>query len=352
MADARLLLVGDADSVHLRRWVHEMAARDFECHVVTRRPGRIDAAASVTALQPGDDAAGWFTALPALRRTARRLAPDLVHGHYITSNGFWAAASGVRPLVLTAWGSDLLVTPAQSALKRALTGWTVRRADLLTGDSLDLLAALDAYAPTAPRHEVLWGADTDRFVPPAGPRGDDVLHLCSLRAWEPNYNIDVIVAALAQVRRAVPGVQLWLLGGGSLEAALREQVRELGLDDAVHLVGRQDDAGMVRALQRAAISISIPTSDATSVALLESMACGTAVVASDLPANRQWIGPEGGARVPPRDAGALAAALIALASDPPQLAAMGRHNRAMALERAARVVQMDRMAALYRDLLA
>lgn len=357
MKPLRLLFTGDADSVHLQRWVREMRARGAECHVLTRRPAPIAEAAAVHAVRPGDDAAGWLLALPQVRALARRIAPDLVHGHYVTSNGLWAAACGVRPLVLTAWGSDLLVTPRESAARRALTGWIVRRADLLTGDSSDLLDAMRAFGVRAPCHEIHWGADTERFHPPPQPRERAVFTLASLRQWLPNYRIDVVLRALAVVRSRAPAaaVRLLLLGGGALEAELRALAASLGLlgDGRVRaeFVGRVDDAGLVRALQAADVSITVPASDATSVALLESMACGCAIVASDLPANRAWVDDAGGLRVPAGDVDALADALLALLRDRVRTAAMGAHNREVALARASRRVQMDRMWALYLQLL-
>jgi glycosyltransferase involved in cell wall biosynthesis len=353
----RILFTGDADNIHMQRWVAEMHARGCECHVVTRRPAAVPGAAAVHAVRPGADAAGWFLALPRLRALAAQIDPDIVHGHYVTSNGFWAAACGRRPLVLTAWGSDLLVTPNRSSSLRALTRWTLRRADLLTGDSQDLLAAMARYRPRAPCHEITWGADTDRFRPPANPRGTNRLELVSLRMWEPNYNVDVILDALALLRAQAPQVRahLWLLGGGPQEAALRERARTLGLlepgRELVSLLGRQDERGMVDVMQRCHVSITVPSSDATSVSLLESMSCGLAIVASDLPANRQWVTPAGGWLVPARDPAPLAAALLAAGRDFDALAAMGRHNRAQALQRASRRVQMDRMLALYQGLL-
>jgi glycosyltransferase involved in cell wall biosynthesis len=353
----RLLFIGDADSVHLQRWVAEMHARGAECHVLTRRPAAVPGAATVHAVRPGGDAAGWLLALPQVRALAREIAPDLVHGHYVTSNGLWAAACGVRPVVLTAWGSDLLVTPGESALKRALTRWILRRADLLTGDSADLVDAMHRLGATAPCHEIHWGADTDRFTPPVQPRDAQVFTLASLRQWLPNYAIDVVLDAVAALRRREPKarVRLLLLGGGALEPALRAQAAALGLlgpdEPVVRFVGRVGDAGLVEALQAADVSISVPRSDATSVALLESMACGCAVVASDLPANRAWIDDAGGRLVPAGDAGALAGTLHDLWRDRSGTAAMGAHNRAVALERASRRVQMDRTWALYRQLL-
>jgi glycosyltransferase involved in cell wall biosynthesis len=350
----RILFTGDADSVHLQRWVFEMHRRGVECHVLTRRPAAVPGAAGVHAIRPGSDGAGWFLALPEVRRWAARIAPDLVHGHYVSSNGLWAAACGRRPVVLTAWGTDLLVTPRRSRLMHALTGWTLRRADLLTGDSRDLIEAMDGYRATAPREELLWGVDTERFEPPApGVRGDATFELLSLRSWEPNYRIDVILQALALLKQrgTARPVYLALLGGGSLEPALREQVRALGLQEAVRFVGRQDDAGMRGWMQRCHVSVSVPESDATSVSVLESMACGLALAASDLPANRQWIDDHSGRLVPAGDASALADALQALEALPrAALDAMGQRNREIVLQRAARKQHMDRMHALYLQL--
>ena len=352
----RILFTGDADSVHLQRWVMEMHRRGAECHVLTRRPAAVPGAAAVHAIRPGGDATGWFLALPEVRRHAARIAPDLVHGHYVSSNGMWAAACGRRPVVLTAWGTDLLVTPKRSRLMRAITGWTLRRADLLTGDSRDLIEAMDGYGATAPREELLWGVDTAHFdLPAAGVREQGgALELLSLRSWEPNYRIDVILQALALLKQRDPAapVRLALLGGGSLEGALRELARALGLQDVVRFVGRQNDAGMLQWMQRCHVSLSVPESDATSVSVLESMACGLALVASDLPANRQWITPQGGRLVPAGDAAALADAIAQLRTQPPAaLDAMGRHNRGVVLQRAARKDHMDRMYALYLRLL-
>lgn len=347
MTARRLLFFADASSVHTRRWVGEMAARGHECHVVTRLAGEVPGARSVSVIQPGQDRLGWFRALPQVRRLTRQIAPDWVHGHYVISYGLWAAACGHRPVALTAWGSDILVTPRESRLMRTLVGWSLRRADLITADSADMLQAIAAYGVRAPLHQILWGADTDKFrpadVPPAG------FDIVSLRNWEPNYHIDVVLQAFAGflVQRPQAPSTLHLLGGGPLEATLREQARQLGIGPRVRFHGRVGDSQMVGALQRSRVSVTVPASDATSVSLLESMACGLAIVASDLPANRQWVDAAGGRLVPAGEVGALTATLIALHDDPAALGIMGRHNRQRIEREASRRAQMDAMSALY-----
>jgi glycosyltransferase involved in cell wall biosynthesis len=353
----RILFFADASHVHTRRWVQAMVERNFECLVATRLAGAIDGAQVITVCS-GTDTVGWFRGVPAVRALAQRFRPQWIHGHYVTSYGMWGAACrGVAPVVLTAWGSDVLVTPRERGWRgrwtRRLLSWSLRRADLITADARDVLDEIASYSVAAPLHEVLWGVDTLRFRPrePLERNGESV-EFISLRQWESNYRIELVIRAFAALRIARPmlRLRLTLLGGGSLSSELQALAAQLGLDsDVVRFVGRVDDADMITALQQADVSISVPASDATSVAMLESMACALTVVATDLPANRAWIG--AAQRVPVDDLAALTAALLVLADDPVRRRDIGLHNRQSVIERASSDVHMDRMAALYEFLL-
>jgi glycosyltransferase involved in cell wall biosynthesis len=352
----RILFFADASSVHTRRWVAAAVERGAEAIVITRQPGEVPGAKEVIAIAPGNDKATWFKALPAVRRVsrevARRFQPTLVHGHYVTSYGLWAAMCGLNvPVVLTAWGSDILVTPKQSRWMRLVVGWSLRHADLITADSMDMLDEIARYHPQAPCHQILWGADTDKFVP--GDPGQD-FDVVSLRSWEANYNIDLIIEAFSRflMMRPQSHAKLHLLGGGPMQSALEQRVQDLRLLQQVRFHGRVGDVEMVQAIQRSRVSVSVPTSDATSVSVLESMACALPIIATDLPANNQWIDDKGGWIVPVRDVDAVTQALVAAYDQPMQAAQMGQHNRERIERDASRRGQMDAMWCLYQKLLA
>ncbi len=342
-----LCLLGDATSPHIQRWAVEMRARGYRVSLVTARPAPMDGVEQKV-LEPVRRSADWLFRVGQARRHVQALAPDIVHAHYITSYGYLAARCGRHPLVMTAWGSDLLVTPKTNALVRWLTGWSLRRADLITGDSQSLIDAAKAYGPACPVQEIHWGVDLARFAP-APWAGKTGLQIVSLRSWEPNYHIDTIVEAVATLvaRHPAAGVQLHLLGGGSMEAPLRALVAARGLADHVVFHGRLDDAGMARVLAQCKLSVSVPTSDATSVSVLESMACGLAVVASDLDANRAWL--DACLLVPPRDAVALASCLETLAADDARTQRHGQENARRIASDGDRAAQMDTMDRLYRQ---
>jgi glycosyltransferase involved in cell wall biosynthesis len=351
----RILFFADASSVHTRRWVAAMVERGAQAIVITRQAGEVPGAQEVITIAPGNDKLSWFKALPQVRRVAREVAqrfkPTLVHGHYVTSYGLWAAACGLKlPTVLTAWGSDILVTPRQSRLMRMVVAWSLHHADLVTADSMDMVDEIARYHPSGPCHQILWGADTDKFVP--GEPGED-FEVVSLRSWEPNYNIDVIIEAFSRFLALRPQshARLHMLGGGSQQAALAQRVQDLRLLQQVRFHGRVGDVEMVQAIQRCRVSVSVPTSDATSVSVLESMACGLPVIGSDLPANRQWLDEQGGWIVPTRDPEAITQALVQAFDNPVQAAQMGEHNRLRIERDASRRGQMDAMWRLYQKLL-
>lgn len=353
-----LCLLGDANSVHVRRWASEMLARDCRVSIITARPQAQDGVNQLV-LPPVRRSADWLWRVGATRTHLQTLQPDLVHAHYITSYGYLAARCGRHPLFMTAWGSDLLVTPKRNPVLRALTGWTLRRANVITGDSHDLVQAAQAYQPTASTHLIHWGVDLKRFQPVPWVDKPTGFHIASLRAWEPNYQIHHLIEALALLRQQCPaaGAELHLMGGGSLAAALRGQVSALGLTPCVHFHGRLDDAQMQAVMGQCHVSVSVPCSDATSVSVLESMACGLPVVATDLPANRHWLTladePQAGAclidPLTPAFPEALAHALRGLSEQPERARRYGAVHRSRVEREGDRRVQMDAMVTLYRQ---
>lgn len=214
MSRIRICFFADGESVHTQRWLREMVARDFEVTLITRRPWSFPGVQVVT-LADSWWAREWFRRVPEICRIVRQLRPDIVHGHYITSYGLWAALCGVRPLVLTAWGSDILVSPKRSILVRWLTRWLLSQAELITADSLDMLEEIRTYTPHGRLEQVQWGVDLER-IRPHRDSARPVLNVISLRSWERNYNIDLVLRAFADFLQAMPGsmAHLHLLGGG------------------------------------------------------------------------------------------------------------------------------------------
>ncbi|MDH5201008.1 MAG: glycosyltransferase, partial [Candidatus Bathyarchaeota archaeon] len=173
--------------------------------------------------------------------------------------------------------------------------------------------------------------------------------LISTRSLEsPLYNVDVIVRAMAGVRRALPEARLVVAGQGGLRPRLEALAAELGLGEAVRFVGFLDRRALREALAAAHLFVSVPRSDATSVALLEAMAVGCFPIVSDLPTQEELV-EEGvnGLRVPAGDDAALAERIVAALSDADLRRRAVPLNRALVEEKGLLETNMARMEEWY-----
>jgi glycosyltransferase involved in cell wall biosynthesis len=189
------------------------------------------------------------------------------------------------------------------------------------------------------------GVDTDRFSPngPVATRTPDPLVVCVGRL-DPQRGADVAVAALALM--TTPSVRLRLVGDGSDRAQIESQVSSLGLNDRVEMVGFcADPAPDIRA----ADVVAVPSRyDGLALVLLEAMACGAAIVATQVPGSSA-LG-AAGEIVPTEDPRSLAAAVDRLLADPERrrflgLAARGRVAEHYPLQRS-----LERNLGLWQDL--
>jgi glycosyltransferase involved in cell wall biosynthesis len=130
--------------------------------------------------------------------------------------------------------------------------------------------------------------------------------------------------------------------------AIRGKIDELGLADRVVLQAGISDADMPDYYRLADVVVSIPVSDSTSAAILESLASGLQVVAADLPSVREWLFDlDPALLVPVDDPVSTAAALArALDRDPGERARLSRRARAVVEDRADEAKCLARVEAL------
>jgi glycosyltransferase involved in cell wall biosynthesis len=157
----------------------------------------------------------------------------------------------------------------------------------------------------------------------------------------------VLLRALSEARRQVPGLRLDIAGRGPLEPALRALAKELELEDAVRFLGHVSP--VQRAIEEAAVVVVPSLGEGFGMVALEAMERARPVVAAEIGGLGELV-EDGvtGLLVPPGEADALAAALVRLAGDLPGAAAMGEAGRRRALDHFLQERCTDRTELLYR----
>ncbi|MEO5935852.1 MAG: glycosyltransferase family 4 protein [Terriglobales bacterium] len=282
-------------------------------------------------------------ALPAFEQMLAEVAPHLVHAGPILDCGFLAALSGHHPNILMSWGSDLLVDAESSPARRWLASFALRRADFFVCDCETVKAQAEKliHRPMGETLAFPWGVDLERFMPAARSSGmrerlgwEQNIVLIATRAWEPAYDVDILIKAFAEAVRHESRLRLILLGGGSMETEFKSLIGELGVEAFVHSPGFVPETELPALFQAADLYVSAVPSDGSSISLLQAFATGLPAVVADAAGNREWVTKDCGWLAGVKDPQAFAAAIAELCALPrARVDAMRRHVHEVALAR-------------------
>jgi glycosyltransferase involved in cell wall biosynthesis len=232
----------------------------------------------------------------------------------------------------------------QAGIRMALGRAT--RIIAVTHATADVIAA--AHPAAAARVRVIRHGVAARFRPaadgtPAAPVTGPFFLVLGQNAPYKNHRAVIEAFAAAELPAAVRLVMVQRLSPGG---ALVRDAHRLGVQDRVVWCGGANDDEVLALLQSALALVQFSLDEGFGMPALEAMACGTPVLASDIPALREVLGPAG-VKVP-LEPGALAQAMRRAATD----AAWRRDLAGLGLERA-RAFDWDRSAAehlaVYRE---
>ena len=357
----RVLLAGWLNSPHVRAWAELVVNAGHDVHVVGRMaPGwpALDLPGSAHRLS-----ADWpppfrgYHMSRALRLVAREVEPDLVHAHYLPEYGWMAARENLRPLITSAWGSDVLAARGvnRPRAKRALDA-----SAMVFVDSAHLGREVRALAGSdVPVHVVRWGLDLEAFAPgdPAAARAalgipSNGPLIVGMRGLKSVYNPELLLVAFARVH-ARRGTARLLLKHPELTVPgfVTAAIERLGLRDAVTVLGNVSPQKLPEVYRAADVVVSIASSDSSPRSVWEALACGRPVVVSDLPWARDELAPEGQALLAALNADDVADAIDRILDDVSLAERLGAAGRALAVAELDPAACAARVDALYRSVL-
>lgn len=295
-----------------------------------------------------------------LRRKIKEIAPDIVDAHTLNYYGWLGALSGFHPFVATAWGSDVLIAPAQSALLRILIKYSLRKADLITCSGENLKEEMIKLGADSEKVNLIYhGVDTRSFSPTQKDRTLRVKlnifespAIISVRNLKPIYDVESLVRAIPIVLGQIPEVKFIIAGDGEQRDHLEKLASSLGIAGSVRFTGWILHDELPKYLATANIYVSTSLSDSISVSLLEAMACELPVVVTDSGDNRNWIRDgENGFVVPVKSPDVLASKIMHLLQNENVMYRFAQANRQMIMEKANYEKEMAKMERLYKNLL-
>ena len=282
----------------------------------------------------------WKGSLKAAISTTK---PDVIHAGPLHTNGYLAAKSGFRPLVMMSWGWDVLWSAQRSELDRRRIVTALRSADAVITDCAPVSRAVIKLGVTGSKVVSFpWGVDLMKFRPGKesndlrrGLNWQDKFVVLHLRKLEKLYDPETAAKAFVRAVKTNPDIRLLMPGAGALENKLRYLFQKKGLSNRVYMPGSVDQELLPDYYQTADLYLSCSKSDGSSVSLMEAMACGVPALVSDILGNREWVRPgKHGWLVDVGNEGEFAKKILFAASRRKDLVKMGKAARIVAEKKA------------------
>lgn len=277
-----------------------------------------------------------FNLLSVILREINRFKPDLIHAHTPVPFSVDVAARASRrthiPLVVTYHTStlfknqfifDLLVRGY--LLFQRVTLSQASRIAAVTGNTDQTMSRWKNKTVVIPP-----GVDTERFNSTPYPQArKNLLLIAPLSRAYPSKGVDVLLRAMTEVIKAVPGAVLNIAGGGELTEHYRQMAERAGCNRNTHLLGKIPYAEMPRLMADNNI-IVIPSikSEGTPTVILEAQSAGRPVIGTRVGGIPELVHDGvNGYIVPPNDPAALSRCIISLLQQPERASQFGQAGR-------------------------
>ena len=228
--------------------------------------------------------------LRMVRSLHRRLKFDCIDAHFVYPDGFAAVLLGKLlkvPVVVSARGTDLNVYPSLPLI-RSLIRWTLSHATGLVAVSASLREVMLELGAKPEKVRVIGnGIDANRFSPIDSGTAKKHLRLptrekviISVGALIQSKGFQLLIPAVANVIPRIRDLHLYILGEGMYRSKLEALIRQYGVSAQITLVGSVPNEQLRCWYSAAVLSCLASSREGMANVLLESMACGTPVLAT------------------------------------------------------------------------
>jgi glycosyltransferase involved in cell wall biosynthesis len=281
------------------------------------------------------------SAFPSSVKRVRKERPDAILAFFGIPGG--PVAYGIRllfgiPYFISLRGGDVPgFQPYDLRLYHLLAGPVIReiwaRAAGVVGNSQGLSEMARRFSPSIPIETIPNGVDTELYAPGGRSAASDRCRVLFVGRLTYQKGLDVLMEALWGM---APGVRphVTLAGEGDARTHLERKVRGFGLEDDVRFSGWHGRDEIPGLYKDADLFVLPSRHEGMSNALLEAMASGLPVIATDIAGNEELVSHgENGLLVPVEDAEALSGALARLAADRSLRERMGASGRQRVINR-------------------
>lgn len=304
----KICVLGNAESVHNQKWCENIAGLGHEVWLITLQKPVVIPGVRVVSLY-----SRWSRYLDIafkikkseIKKIVEKIRPDILHGQFLSDYGYYAAALNYHPLVVSVWGSDLLIYPWLNSSCKKRIEQVVARADRITVGAEYLKSMLisrfkvkktDISIVTLGVKNGIFGSKKPRDILRTRNKYNVKKNervIFSPRNMGQVYGILQIIDAIPAVLKKYPETIFIFASGYADPKYLKmaeDRVKAAGIGKNVRIIRSIINVRDLALLYSSSdIFISASFSDAVSVSVMEGMLSDSVPLLSDIDANKELV---------------------------------------------------------------
>lgn len=291
----KILMFGAINSTHSAKWANSLVELGHQvmlvCGKTNRKKVEFSEKVIIHVLKfPGK--LGYYLNVPIVKKIFREYKPDVVNVHYASGYGTLARLAKLHPLVISCYGSDIFDYPYRNKFNMYNIRKNLKYADALASTSHIMANRARAILNDCNLKIAVtpFGVNVDKFKPISVVHDKKHPIIGIVKYLEPIYDIPLLLKAFKIVyEKSIIKPELLIYGGGDLLTKLQVLAKELGIENHVSFKGTIPNAEVPNVINKMDIFVNCSKHESFGVALVEAMACGIPVVATDTPGFREVV---------------------------------------------------------------
>jgi len=284
---AKICFLGDAHSIHTRKWAQYFASLHNEIHIISMRQTDYvyESNVQVHVLKSmGANKLNYLLLIKTVKKLVKVINPDILHSHYATSYGLYGRMCNFHPFVISVWGSDVYEFPKGNKIKGLLLKYILRGADKVCSTSYDMAIQTKKYY----KKEIIitpFGVDIEKFKCTIPILNNNSITIGVIKGLEEIYGLNYLIEGFSNFVGEYGGskeVKLLIVGEGTQRVKLETLVNKLNINSKVTFTGKIDNDKVPDYINKMDIVCLPSLSESFGVSAVEACACGRPIIATQV----------------------------------------------------------------------
>lgn len=360
-AKLKVAFVAPGSLGHTVKWVNGLADRGIDITLITQHKVTANIHHDIKVVYlPVSGGKGYILNALALRKAIKKLSPDVVNVHYASGYGTLALLAGVKPYILSVWGSDVYEFPYQSKFKHWLINKSLLNAEHIASTSYAMAEQVKTLLDNPKINITItpFGVDLSKFVKTKAPFSQSSITIGIVKKLERKYGIDLLIKGFSLAQEQLKSqkeyseceLKLIIVGDGSLEYELKELAVKNSVLEQTNFVGVVENSQVTHYINEMDIFVVPSRIESFGVSAIEALACERPCIVANTGGLPEVIkNGKTGRVVEAESAKAIASAIVYFINNKAEVINMGIKGRESVMDKYTESKALDVMVNLYHQ---